>query len=287
VIDVELSGVRLAQAITDRARLSARSLAATGRAPTLVVVVATDDESSAWYVRSLARSAAKAEVTCEIRHLGPAATTSGIQRAVRDLSADPDVHGIIVQTPLPPGVSMVDVAPWISVDKDVDGANPASLGRLMAGYPGFAPATAEAVVALLDHHAIDVAGRHAVVVGRSTVVGKPVGQLLLDRDATVTVCHSRTPDLVEHTRQADVLVVAVGRARMIRAGHVRPGAVVVDVGTNAVEGGLVGDVDSAGVAAVAAALSPVPGGVGPVTSMLLIEHTVRAAHDAAQRVIPD
>jgi methylenetetrahydrofolate dehydrogenase (NADP+)/methenyltetrahydrofolate cyclohydrolase len=160
----------------------------------------------------------------------------------------------------------------------VDGANPSSLGRLVAGLTAFPPATAQAVVALLDHYGIALSGRHAVVVGRSTVVGKPVAQLLLDRDATVTICHSRTADLAAATSQADVLVAAVGRAELITTEHVRAGAVVIDVGTNATDdGGLVGDVDAAGVEGHVAALTPVPGGVGPVTTALLLEHTVRAA----------
>ena len=161
--------------------------------------------------------------------------------------------------------------------KDVDGANPVSLGRLMTGLPAFAPATAEAVLALLDLHEVALSGRRAVVVGRSAVVGKPVAQLLLARDATVTVCHSRTVDLAAVTATAEVLVVAAGRAGLVGPDFVAPGAVVVDVGTNATaDGGLAGDVDPA-VAEVAGALSPVPGGVGPVTTALLLRHVVSAA----------
>lgn len=151
----------------------------------------------------------------------------------------------------------------------------------MAGLPAYAPATAGAVVALLDHHKVELTGRHVAVVGRSTVVGKPAAHLLLDRNATVTVCHSRTADLAAVTSAADVVVAAVGRAGLITAAHVRPGAVVIDVGTNPTEdGGLVGDVDAASVSAQAGALTPVPGGVGPVTTALLLQHTVRAAASA-------
>jgi methylenetetrahydrofolate dehydrogenase (NADP+)/methenyltetrahydrofolate cyclohydrolase len=157
----------------------------------------------------------------------------------------------------------------------VDGASPESLGRLVAGLPAFAPATAEAVLALLDHYQVQLRGRHAVVVGRSVVVGKPVAHLLLDRHATVTICHSRTGDLPAFTRQADVLVAAAGRAALIGPGHVSPGTIVIDVGTNATPGGLAGDVDPA-VAEVAGALTPVPGGVGPVTTALLLRHVVAA-----------
>ncbi|MDX6316507.1 MAG: methylenetetrahydrofolate dehydrogenase / methenyltetrahydrofolate cyclohydrolase, partial [Streptomyces sp.] len=186
--------------------------------------------------------------------------------------------GIILQTPLPEGAALEDLASAIAFEKDVDGANPLSLGRLAAGLPAYAPATAEAVVAILDHHKVELTGRHAAVVGRSTVVGKPAAHLLLDRNATVTVCHSRTADLAAVTSACDVVVAAVGRAGLITAAHVRPRAVVVDVGTNPTEdGGLVGDVDAASVEAVAGALTPVPGGVGPVTTALLLQHTVRAA----------
>ena len=159
----------------------------------------------------------------------------------------------------------------------MDGASPESIGRLVAGLPAFAPATAEAVLALLDHYGVELHGRHAVVVGRSVVAGKPAAHLLLDRHATVTVCHSRTADLPAITRQADVLVAAVGRAGLIGPGHVSPGTTVIDVGTNpTADGGLAGDVDPA-VASVAAALTPVPGGVGPVTTALLLSHVVQAA----------
>jgi len=183
-----------------------------------------------------------------------------------------------VQTPLPDGAKLEDLASAIVVEKDIDGANPLSLGRLAAGLPAFAPATAEAVVAILNHHEVELTGRHVAVIGRSTVVGKPVAHLLLDKNATVTVCHSRTKDLAAITCAADVVVAAVGRAGLVTAEHVRPGAVVVDVGTNPTDdGGLVGDVDTTSVTEKAAALTPVPGGVGPVTTALLLQHTVQAA----------
>jgi methylenetetrahydrofolate dehydrogenase (NADP+)/methenyltetrahydrofolate cyclohydrolase len=194
------------------------------------------------------------------------------------LSGDPTVHGIILQTPLPADAVLEDLAAAIDPAKDVDGANPLSLGRLAAGLPAFAPATAEAVVALLDHHGIPLSGAHAVVIGRSTVVGKPAAHLLLQRNATVTVCHSHTKDLAEVTRAADVLVAAVGRANLVTGEHVAEDAIVIDVGTNPTpDGGLVGDVDARSVGGRVAGLTPVPGGVGPVTTALLLQHTIRAA----------
>jgi methylenetetrahydrofolate dehydrogenase (NADP+)/methenyltetrahydrofolate cyclohydrolase len=271
-----LSGKEFAATI--RADVTARAgrLAAAGTPVRLAVVTATDDESSAWYVRSIAKATAKVGIVCDIVDLGASATGDAIAAALTALSADSTVHGIILQTPLPAGAP-ADLATHIAPHKDVDGANPGSLGRLAAGLPAFAPATAAAVVALLEHHGVPLAGRHAVVVGRSTVVGKPVAHLLLDRNATVTICHSRTTDLPSITTTGDVLVAAVGRPGLITAEHVREGAVVIDVGTNATaDGGLVGDVDPS-VADRAGALSPVPGGVGPVTTALLLRHTVEAA----------
>jgi methylenetetrahydrofolate dehydrogenase (NADP+)/methenyltetrahydrofolate cyclohydrolase len=269
-----LSGRELAADLRVRTTESAAALTAAGTPPRLAIVVATADESSAWYVRSIAKAAAAVGIVCDI--VSPAATVEEIGAALRRLGEDDAVHGIILQTPLPTGVDAADLAGAIPPAKDVDGANPASLGRLAAGLPAFPPATAEAVLALLDHHGVALAGRHAVVVGRSTVVGKPAAHLLLDRNATVTICHSRTSDLTAITRQADVLVAAVGRPGLITPEHVAPGTVVIDVGTNpTADGGLVGDVDPA--VAEKAALTPVPGGVGPVTTALLLEHTVRAA----------
>ncbi|GGO08370.1 bifunctional protein FolD [Microbispora rosea subsp. aerata] len=273
-----LSGKELAASIRAEAAERAAALAAAGTPPKLAVVVATADESSAWYVRSIARAAEKAGIACDIVDLGAEAAPELIRDRLAALSADDTVHGIILQTPLPQGAKLEDLAGAIAFGKDVDGANPLSLGRLAAGMPAFAPATAEAVVAILDHHEIDLAGLHVAVVGRSTVVGKPAAHLLLGRNATVTICHSRTRELPAVTSAADVVVAAVGRAGLITAEHVRTGAVVVDVGTNPAEdGGLVGDVDAVAVADKAGALTPVPGGVGPVTTALLLRHTVQAA----------
>lgn len=273
-----LSGRPLAGDIQAGVIADARSLSEQGVRPRLVVVVATGDESTAWYVRSIARAAAKAGIACDVADLGPAAEAAGIAVTLAELSDDPGVHGVILQTPLPEGAALADLAPHIAPGKDVDGASPESLGRLAMGLPAFAPATAEAVLRLLDYAHIELPGRHAVVVGRSAVVGKPVAHMLLNRNATVTICHSRTADLARHTRGADVLVVAVGQPGTITGGQVRPGAAVIDVGTNpTADGGLVGDAEHASVVQVASVLTPVPGGVGPVTAALLLQHTVLAA----------
>ena len=272
-----LSGRELAAEIRAGTAAAAAELAAAGHPPRLSVVTATDDEASAWSVRSIASAAAKAGIGCEIEDLGSGASVDGIAAQLSALSADPTVAGIILTTPLPGGARLAELGAAIDPAKDVDGANPVSLGRLMTGLPAFAPATAEAVLRLLDHHRVELGGRRAVVVGRSAVVGKPVAHLLLDRNATVTIAHSRTRDLTALTRQADVLVVATGRAGLIGPDQVTPGATVIDVGTNATpDGGLAGDVDPR-VADVAGGLSPVPGGVGPVTTAVLLRHVTDAA----------
>ncbi len=282
-----LSGRELAADIRAGTAAAAGKLTAARHPPRLTVVTATDDEASAWYVRSIASAAGKAGIGCEVEDLGPAATAAAIGAQLDALSGDPTVHGIILTTPLPGGARPAELAEAIDPAKDVDGANPVSLGRLMTGLPAFAPATAEAVIWLLDHYRMPLDGRHAVVVGRSAVVGKPVAHLLLDRNATVTICHSHTRDLAAITRQADVLVVAAGRPGLIGPDHVAPGSTVIDVGTNATpDGGLIGDVDPR-VADVAGALSPVPGGVGPVTTALLLRHVTDAATAAAAVAAPD
>jgi methylenetetrahydrofolate dehydrogenase (NADP+)/methenyltetrahydrofolate cyclohydrolase len=277
VTAASLTGRELATTIRAAAAARAAELTVAGRQPRLAVVTATDDEASAAYVRSIANAAGKEGIACDLLRT---TTAAGVSATLAQLADDPEVHGVMLTTPLPRGALLADLARAIPAAKDVDGASPESLGRLTAGLPAFAPATAEAVLALLDFYHVELHGRHAVVVGRSVVVGKPVAHLLLDRHATVTISHSRTADLAAITRQADVLVAAAGRAGLIGPGHVSPGATVIDVGTNVTDDGrLAGDVDPA-VAGVAAALSPVPGGVGPVTTALLLRHVVEAASAA-------
>ena len=282
-----LGGRELAAALRSQAADLTADLAAAGIAVRLTIVTATDDQASDWYVRSLVAAAGKIGAVGEVTDLSPVAGRARLEAALAALSADPAVHGVVLQTPLPAGLRAAELALAIDPAKDVDGANPVSLGRLTAGLPAFAPATAQAVIRLLDHHDVTLAGQRVVIVGRSTVVGKPLAQLMLARDATVTICHSRTRDLPSVTRQADILIAAAGRAGLIGAGHVQPGAVVVDVGTNpAAGGGLTGDVDAAAVGPVAGALSPVPGGVGPVTTAQLLLSTVLAARSRLSGQFP-
>jgi methylenetetrahydrofolate dehydrogenase (NADP+)/methenyltetrahydrofolate cyclohydrolase len=246
-----------------------------GIVPRLAVVVPTDDEATAWYVRNIGRAAAKIGVDCAVENM-VGADVGAITKRLAELSDDPEVHGVICQTPLPAGLSLAAAAAFIDPAKDVDGANPTSLGRLAAGLDAYAPATAAAVLEVLRREQVPLRGARTVVIGRSIVVGKPLALLLIGADATVTVCHSRTVDLPAIAAEADILVAAVGQPALVTADYIKPGAIVVDVGTNpTAAGGLVGDVDPAG-AAKAAALTPVPGGVGPVTTAMLLRATVSA-----------
>ncbi|WP_067562675.1 bifunctional 5,10-methylenetetrahydrofolate dehydrogenase/5,10-methenyltetrahydrofolate cyclohydrolase [Nocardia acidivorans] len=273
-----LIGKELAAAINADTKARAAALTESGAAPRLALVIANDDPASAWYVKSLNRAAERNGITCENVDLGVDATADQIRAKLSELSADPAVDAIMLQTPLPKGVGLDDVSLAIAAAKDVDGVSPLSLGLLASGLPGFPPATSEAVVELAKFHGIPLEGRLVAVVGRSNVVGKPLAQLLLAENATVTVAHSRTRDLPAVTSAADVVVAAVGRAGLITGDHVRDGAVVIDVGTNEDENGnITGDVNAESVTGKASALSPVPGGVGPVTTALLMRHVVQAA----------
>ena len=271
-----IDGRPLAGTLRARAAAGAAELAAGGTRPRLAAVVPTGDESTAWYVRSIARAAEQAGILFE--EIAPAGSDPGrVIEAIAAASDRPDVHGVICLTPLPQGLSLAEAGQHIAPAKDVDGASPVSLGRLAAGLAAFAPATAQAVIELLRNEGTTLDGTEVVVVGRSNVVGKPLALLLLAEHATVTICHSHTRDLAAVTARADTLVAAVGQARLIGREHVKPGAVVIDVGTNpTADGGLVGDVDTDAVEPVAA-VTPVPGGVGPVTTAVLLGNVVAAA----------
>ena len=278
-----IDGRSIASTLAKQVAASTRTLRDAGIIPTLAIVVATGDEAAAWYVRSLERAAAAVGVDCRIDQLDDS-DGAEITKRLEVLSVTTGVHGIVCQTPLPEGLRLEEIAQAIDPGKDVDGANPQSLGRLAASLPGFAPATAAAVLEILRSENIALVGARVVIVGRSTVVGKPVALLLLNEHATVTVCHSRTRDLPSVCAQADILVVAAGRPRLIGASHVKSGAIVVDVGINPTEGGrVIGDVDAAAIVDHAAALTPVPGGVGPVTTMVLLRQVANAAAAAHLR----
>ncbi|PKV81553.1 bifunctional 5,10-methylenetetrahydrofolate dehydrogenase/5,10-methenyltetrahydrofolate cyclohydrolase [Nocardia fluminea] len=276
-----LTGKELAAAINADSKERAAALTAAGTAPTLALIVANDDPASVWYVNSLRKAAERLGIACERIDLGADASAETIRAELSARSADPATDAIMLQTPLPAGVNLDDVSSAIAATKDVDGVSPLSLGLLASGLDGFVPATSEAVVELLKHHGIALQGRLVTVVGRSNIVGKPLAQLLLAENATVTVAHSRTADLAAVTAPADIVVAAAGRIGLVTGKHIGDGAVVIDVGTNeAADGKIVGDVDAPSVIGKAAALSPVPGGVGPVTTALLMRHVVVAAEKA-------
>ncbi|MEU4320387.1 bifunctional 5,10-methylenetetrahydrofolate dehydrogenase/5,10-methenyltetrahydrofolate cyclohydrolase [Nocardia fluminea] len=276
-----LTGKELAAAINADSKERAAALTAAGTAPTLALIVANDDPASTWYVNSLRKAAERLGIACERIDLGADASAETIRAELSARSADPATDAIMLQTPLPAGVNLDDVSSAIAASKDVDGVSPLSLGLLASGLDGFVPATSEAVVELLKHHGIALQGRPVTVVGRSNIVGKPLAQLLLAENATVTVAHSRTADLAAVTTPADIVVAAAGRIGLVTGKHIGDGAVVIDVGTNEAEDGkIVGDVEAASVIGKAAALSPVPGGVGPVTTALLMRHVVVAAEKA-------
>lgn len=250
--------------------------AAKGVTPTLAVVLVGEHPPSQVYVKRK-KAAAKAVGIEAQDHLYPHGLGEGaLLELIRRLNADPDVHGILVQLPLPSGISEERVIDAVAPAKDVDGFHPENLGRLLADRPRVEPCTPAGIMAILDHYGIDPKGQEAVVVGRSKIVGKPLVHLLLRRHATVTICHTRTRDLAAHTRRADILAVAAGRAAIITGEMVGEGAVVIDVGINRLESGrLVGDVEFEGAQARARAITPVPGGVGPMTVAMLMRNTLR------------
>jgi methylenetetrahydrofolate dehydrogenase (NADP+)/methenyltetrahydrofolate cyclohydrolase len=272
-----LDGRVVSAKIREDVAWGASALQDLGVTPTLAVVVATDDDASHAYVRSISRAANVVGIATRICDLGPSATSAELSSTILELSGDDDVHGIIVQTPLPQGVVPAEVTSGIPPASDVDGAGVLSAGRLFKGLRAFAPATAQAVMEILGYYSVPLAGTHAVVIGRSQVVGRPTAELLLRADATVTVCHSKTADLAAVARTADVLVVAIGKPRFVGRTFVNQGAVVIDVGTNFdVDGSMVGDVDAEAVDGLARGLTPVPGGVGPVTTAVLLRNTLAA-----------
>jgi len=255
--------------------------AAHGRVPALAVVMVGEDAPSAVYLHKILDGCRRVGIADRLVELGEDCSSEHLRQVILALNADAEVAGIIVQMPLPAAIPLRAVIDALDPAKDIDGIHPLNAGLLALGYHGYLPATAHAAVEILVRSGIELAGKHAVVVGRSNVVGKPAALLLLQQNATVTICHSRTSDLAAETRRADVVVVAVGRTGFITGDMLKPGAVVVDVGINMEGDRLVGDVDESAYA-VASAISPVPGGVGPLTNAILLSHLMRAARDQAE-----
>jgi len=277
-----LDGNRIRDQILDE--LEARVEAVTqqlGRPPGLAVVLAGENAASEVYVRNKTRAAAKLGIFSET--LTPPATvaTAELLQMVEELNRRDEIDGILVQLPLPPSVDSPLVLLSVDPRKDVDGFHPVNVGNLATGRPGPRPCTPSGIIELLKRYQIAIAGKRAVVVGRSDIVGKPAALLLLQENATVTIAHSRTERLAEVCREAEILVAAIGRAAFLGQEHIRPGATVIDVGINRVEGKLVGDVDRAASEELAGAWTPVPGGVGPLTIAMLMRNTVEAAERRA------
>ena len=273
-----IDGKRLAARVRERVAHQVSELEARGLAAALAVVLIGDDQASATYVRSKLKDCEQCGIASRDYKLPASTSQAELVDLVNTLNADPAVTGILVQMPLPDHLDAEQVIAAISPEKDVDGFHPESLGRLVRGLPGLRPCTPAGIMAMLDEYQVDLAGKHAVIVGRSSIVGKPMAFMLLERDATISVAHSRTRDVAEICKTADVLVVACGIARLVRGEWVKPGAVVIDVGMDRDENGkLCGDVDFASVSKVAGAITPVPGGVGPMTRAMLMSNIVRAA----------
>jgi methylenetetrahydrofolate dehydrogenase (NADP+)/methenyltetrahydrofolate cyclohydrolase len=283
-----IDGAELARRIRAQVAERAAALARSGTPPGLAVILVGDDPASAVYVRNKVKDCEEAGIRSVLDRMPADTTEQALLARVLALNADPTIHGILVQLPLPAHMDSHRVIEAIAPEKDVDGFHVSNAGALMTGTPRFRPCTPYGVMKMLEHAGVDLRGAEAVVVGRSNIVGKPQAMLLLEKDATVTICHSRTRDLAAHTRRADVLVAAVGRPRMITGDMIKPGAVVIDVGMNRVPDGpdagkLCGDVDFASARAVAGAITPVPGGVGPMTRAMLLVNTMEAAERAAAR----
>jgi methylenetetrahydrofolate dehydrogenase (NADP+)/methenyltetrahydrofolate cyclohydrolase len=257
-----------------------------GRPPGLAVVIVGRDAPSTVYLEQIIRGCAKVGIDARFVELEGEATEAAVVATIRDLNADARVDGVIVQMPLPPTIRLRAVIDAVDPAKDIDGIHPLNAGLLRLGYDGFLPATAHASVEILRRSGIEIAGRDAVVIGRSAVVGMPAAFLLVKEDATVTVCHRRTHDLAAHVKRADIVLVAAGHPGLVTGEMLKPGAVVVDVGINVVDGRIVGDVEFESAVRVASAITPVPGGVGPLTNALLLTHLIRAAERRTSVTVP-
>ncbi|SDC04826.1 bifunctional methylenetetrahydrofolate dehydrogenase/methenyltetrahydrofolate cyclohydrolase FolD [Shouchella lonarensis] len=275
-----IDGKQLAQKKGEMIKTALERLKTQGITPGLAVMLVGEDPASETYVRNKQRACERMGIHSRLIRLPTTATEQHLLDHVVQLNEDPHIDGILVQLPLPVHISTETVIRAISPEKDVDCFHPLNVGKMILGETGFLPCTPHGILVMLKEIGVTLSGKHVVVVGRSHIVGKPVGQLLLNEDATVTYCHSRTENLSSFTKQADILIVAVGRANLITEADVKEGAIVIDVGMNRVNNKLVGDVEFASVRDKAAFLTPVPGGVGPMTITMLLENTVYAATKA-------
>lgn len=279
-----IDGKAVSQKIKEQVKVRVEKLKSQGVTPGLAVVLVGDNSASLTYVKNKQRTCEALGMRSDLHEFPESLSEAELLSKIDELNNDPGIHGILVQLPLPKHIDEFKVINAISPTKDVDGFHPISVGNMMIGKEAFLPCTPHGIMKLLEHYGIDPAGKHAVVIGRSNIVGKPVGQLLLQKDATVTYCHSKTQDLASFTRQADILVAAIGRAKFIDHTHIKPGAVIIDVGMNRDESGkLCGDVDYADILETASFATPVPGGVGPMTIAMLMENTLQSAENGLSK----
>lgn len=279
-----IDGKALAQRIRDDVAKRAAMLTTRGMQPGLAVILVGDDPASQVYVKHKVNDCRESGIRSVLERYDATLTHDALLERIRMLNADPEVHGILVQLPLPRHIDTRAVITSIDPAKDVDGFHLANVGALVVGEPGFKPCTPYGCMTMLESIGCNPRGQHAVVIGRSNIVGRPMAVMLLHASATVTICHSATPDLAEHTRRADIVVAAVGKRDVLTAGMVKPGAVIIDVGMNRNDDGkLCGDVDFAGVREVASWITPVPGGVGPMTRAMLLVNTLESAERAAAK----
>lgn len=276
----KIDGKQIAGLVTEKVKERVEHLKSKGVVPGLAVVLVGSNPASQTYVSNKAKTCERLGMYSVLIELDENITEKELLKNVEALNQDEKIHGILVQLPLPSQIDEDRVISAISPQKDVDGFHPESVGKMMIGQQSFLPCTPFGIMKLLEYSAVDISGKHAVIIGRSNIVGKPMGQLLLQKDATVTYCHSKTKDLRSFTKQADILVVATGRTKMIDASYIKEGAVVIDVGINRDENNkLCGDVDFASAQEVASKITPVPGGVGPMTIAMLMENTCLAAEN--------
>jgi methylenetetrahydrofolate dehydrogenase (NADP+) / methenyltetrahydrofolate cyclohydrolase len=273
-----IDGKTLAKEIREEIRQEVVQLKEKGIHPSLTVILVGENPASQSYVRGKAKACEEAGMLSEVIRKPETITEEELLSEIRRLNEDPTVHGILVQLPLPKHISEEAVIQTIIPEKDVDGFHPINVGNLMIGSFCYLPCTPHGIIEMIRRVNVPIKGKHAVVIGRSNIVGKPVSLLLLQESATVSICHSKTENLAEMTRQADILVVAIGKPHVIGKEHVKPGALVIDVGVNRIEGGkLVGDVKFDEVKEIASHITPVPGGVGPMTITMLLKNTVEAS----------
>ncbi|MBD7906789.1 bifunctional methylenetetrahydrofolate dehydrogenase/methenyltetrahydrofolate cyclohydrolase FolD [Sporosarcina gallistercoris] len=275
---VLIDGKAIGAKIREEIKRDVERLIERGCRPGLAVVLVGEDQASRTYVKNKEKSSTAVGMKSELIELPISVSQKDVLETVDRLNNDPTIHGILVQLPLPPHIDESKVIRAISPKKDVDGFHPENVGKMIIGQTSYVSCTPAGILELLKHTGTEISGKHAVIVGRSNIVGKPMGQLLLQKDATVTYCHSKTENLEAFTRQADILIVAIGQAKYITAEHIKEGATVIDVGMNRDENGkLCGDVDFASVKEKAGALTPVPGGVGPMTVTMLLKNTLQSA----------